>query len=174
MSLVAVVPEAAGGRPLGGAGFAKDLVGSAPKLMKAARALTRHPEDARDLVQETLARAWRFRDRFQEGTNLSAWLGCLLRRQHYAALRRRKVEIRHLSRIVRGADHIAPSQEAWMALHDADAALSAMAPHAAKAVLMVGVQGLTYEDAARRLGIPVGTVKSSVSRVRQQLADLAP
>lgn len=124
-----------------------------------------------DLVQETLARAWANGHQFQPGSNMVAWLCTILRNQFYTAMRRRTREVEDIEGELAGAMAVPPSQEGVVALRGLCEAMQALPPSQREALLMVGTQGLTYEEVAERLGCQVGTVKSRVSRARCRLAE---
>ena len=149
--------------------FGRDLVAAAPQLMARARRLTGGPQDAGDLVQETLARAWRFRDRFAAGTNLGAWLNCILRNQHLLGVRRRRMEARYWSRTPEPEFISRPSQEPSAMLHDLARAVQALPEAMGLALIRVAAEGDSYDEAAVRLGTTSGTVKSRVCRARRRL-----
>ena len=146
-----------------------------PKLYAAAVRLTRRPEDASDLVQETFLRAYRGFDGFQPGTNARAWLFTIL---HSAFVNRHHKE-RHSAESV-PLDEV---DERFLASHDGPEALGAMAvakedleaairdlPHPFRAaVVLVDIEGLTYEEAAAAVECPLGTLRSRLSRARRAL-----
>ena len=69
--------------------FREDILALIPNLRAYAYSLTRDWDFADDLVQDTLTRAWQHRDRFEEGTNLGAWLFTILRNLFYSTHRKR-------------------------------------------------------------------------------------
>jgi RNA polymerase sigma-70 factor (ECF subfamily) len=146
------------------------------ELIPAARAyatvLTRHKGDADDLVQDTLMRAWRFRDGFAAGTNLKAWLFKILRNEFVALIYARRnlvqdVDGRYAARLVSAAD-----QDWRLAYSELLDGLDQLTPDTREALLLVAATGLTCEEAAQVCGCAVGTIKSRVSRARQRLAEL--
>ena len=141
----------------------KDL---APALRGYANRLTRNASDSDDLVQEALARAWRYRDRFQAGTNFKGWLFRILRNCFLSAVRRGRRQVAwnpqvHERGLVGAAD-----QELGLLFEDLERALSHLPPAFADALVLVTREDLTYDDAAARLDLPVGTIKSQVHRAR--------
>ncbi|MEG9501064.1 MAG: sigma-70 family RNA polymerase sigma factor [Methylorubrum extorquens] len=152
------------------AAFRDGLLASLPALRVFALSLAVNSAVADDLVQETLLKAWKNQDRFELGSNLQAWLCTILRNHFYSEIRKRKRE-------VEDADGIMASQMVAPAAQEASNELQQLMQHLAKlpaamreALLLVGAQGLTYEDAAALIGCQVGTVKSRVSRARALLA----
>ncbi len=153
-------------------GFVAALDAVLPALRRYARHLSRDAGDGDDLVQETMTRAWAARTRFQPGTNFRAWLFRILRNLFLSDRRRghRSVswnpEIDD-DRLVTPAD-----QESGVMLADLDVALGNITPGQAEALVLVAQEGLSYEEAAERLGVSLGTVRSRVFRARAAVVDL--
>lgn len=148
------------------------VVEQIPALRAFAWSVSRNGSDADDLVQETLIKAWRHRDRFTPGTNLRAWLFTILRNTHYTILSRRRREVRdeddHHARLV----ECEPNQEWGAALGALRTALEQLPSEQREALILVGGAGLSYEEAAEICACAVGTVKSRVNRARARLAKL--
>lgn len=146
-----------------------------PRLRARALRLCRDPDEAGDLVQETVLRAWRFWPRYQHGTNLGAWLQRILRNTFINGYRRARRE-RELMRQVRVTEDAKrdPSFEAdavRRSLSDeVQASMDALAPEFRAVVWLVDVRGCSYREAAERLGCPLGTVMSRLHRGRRLLA----
>ena len=152
------------------ADWRETIMGFIPSLRAFAFSLSRNSADADDLVQETLAKAWAHRARFEPGSNLRAWLFTILRNSWYtgAAKRRREVpdeEGRYAAGLTAEA-----SQEWTAELTALQAALNALPPEHREAIVMVGAAGLSYQEAADIAGCAVGTIKSRVNRARHRLA----
>ncbi len=152
----------------------------APALFRTARRLSRQADDALDLVQETLLRAYRTFDNFQEGTNERAWLFTIL----YSIVSnqwqrdRRSPGVFSIDDTETGFERALASgdadpEELLLARLDAsaevDRALASLPDAHRAAVLLVDLEGLTYEEAAAALACPVGTVRSRLARARRQL-----
>jgi RNA polymerase sigma-70 factor (ECF subfamily) len=174
-----VVPVAEAGQPedpqaaaRAARAFRSELVAMIPRLRGYAMALTRSSAEADDLVQDALLRAWRFRDGYQPGGNLGAWLSKILRNTYYTSVRARwntvqDVDGRHAAQIT-----CEPDQE-WRLKHgELLYALSQLTDLMREALLLVVAQGLSYEEAAEVTGCPVGTMKSRVNRGRERLAEI--
>ena len=149
-----------------------DLVALVPSLRAFAWSLSHNAADADDLVQETLAKAWRHRDRFQAGTNLRAWLFTILRNTWYSAVQKHRREVadedgRHAAGLISEA-----TQEWSVELTDLRAALNLLPNEHREALIMVSAAGLSYEEAAEIAGCALGTIKSRVNRARNRLADI--
>ncbi len=141
--------------------------------------LARNPDDAEDLLQETILRAYRFFHQFTEGTNCRAWLLAILYNNFRNSYRRgareqpaasseefeREVETRSLR-----SDQSCINPEdllgSRMLGHRIEAALESLPPDFREALLLVDVQDLNYQEVAIVLDVPLGTVKSRVSRAR--------
>ena len=143
-----------------------------PALRRFAWALVRDADAADDLVQDCLERAlsrWWLRPR---GGALAPWLFTILRRLHidrHRAAGRRGV---HVELDEAEGAGVAGDQESGLALRDTLAALDRLPEEQKSLLLLVGVEDLSYEEAARVLGVPVGTVMSRLSRGRARLRSL--
>jgi RNA polymerase sigma-70 factor (ECF subfamily) len=149
-----------------------DFVAALPHLRAFAVSLCRDPQRADDLVQETLAKGWEKRESFEAGTNLKAWLFTILRNTYFSELRRkihRRVEA-NADSVERLPQH--PTQSGHLDLQDFAAALDQVQPAQREALILVGAEGFTYEEAADICGCAVGTIKSRVNRARKRLAKL--
>ncbi|MGU3662314.1 sigma-70 family RNA polymerase sigma factor [Methylobacterium fujisawaense] len=145
------------------------LLAVLPALHRFALSLARDPTVADDLVQETLLRAWRARASFEPGTNFEAWTFTILRNQFYSSRRRpRDVQDEDGSYTARLATP--PDQAGRLDLQDVRAALDRLAPVMREALVLVAIENLSYEEAAKVMDCQVGTVKSRVWRARDQLA----
>lgn len=131
--------------------------------------LTGSSADAEDLVQDTLLRALRSFDHYELGTNARAWLYTILYRTRTDQLRRRgrRLACAPLPEDVRST---APSQEAVVqGRSDLARALATLPEAFRKAVVLRDVEELSYDEIARHLGIPIGTVMSRIHRGRALL-----
>ena len=141
-----------------------------PALRRYAFALVRDHDAADDLVQDCLERALsRWYLRRAEG-DLRAWLFTILRNLYINAYRARKR--RGAGRRSRSATMIAPEQESGLQARDVLAAIDQLPEEQKSLLLLIGVEDLSYEQAARVLAIPIGTVMSRLSRARQRLRTL--
>jgi RNA polymerase sigma-70 factor, ECF subfamily len=141
-----------------------------PNLRAFALSLTNNPTWADDLVQDTILRAWANLSRFERGTNLSAWLFTILRNSFYSAYRKRRHEVEDPKGVYVRHLTVQPEQESAVAFADLRRALVQLRPEQREAVILVGAEGRSYEDAALLCGVAVGTIKSRVNRARTQLA----
>ena len=153
--------------------FCRQVEEQIPRLRRYARALTRDATRADDLVQICLTRAVAKSHLWQRGTNLRAWLFTILHNVHVNEVHRALRE--GLAVPVEDAAPLmtAPaSQEAWLQLRDLDRAMARLAEEHRQVLLLVGLEGMQYEEAAMVLQIPVGTVRSRLSRGRAELRRL--
>jgi RNA polymerase sigma-70 factor (ECF subfamily) len=141
-----------------------------PRLRRYARALTRDASSADDLVQDCLARALAKSDLWQPGTNLRAWLFTILHNQHVNKVRRGMREGISIPVEDAEASLIAgPSQGQSLAIRDLQRGLAQLPDEQRTVILLIGLEGLRYEEAAQILDVPVGTVRSRLSRGRDAL-----
>ena len=149
--------------------FKKLLITVVPALRRFAVSLARDPTAADDLVQDTLLRAWRARARFEPGTNFEAWTFTILRNNFYSGQRKqREVQDDDGSYTARLATP--PEQGGHLDLQDVRTALDRLAPVMREALVLIGIENLSYEEAAAVMDCQVGTVKSRVWRAREHLA----
>jgi RNA polymerase sigma-70 factor, ECF subfamily len=152
--------------------FVHDLFRSVPHLRAFAISLTRNPDRAEDLVQDTLLRACDKRDSFEPGTSLQAWLFTILRNSFHTEHRKRSREVEDRDGTHAQALVTLPDQMARLELQDLSVALAKLPADQRQAMLLVGVEGMSYEEAAMVVGVALGTMKSRVNRARHRLAEL--
>jgi len=151
--------------------FKSELLPLLPNLRAFARSLCGNGDWADDLVQETVMRAWASQSTYQPGTNLKAWAFTILRNYFYNELRKRKRSVElHNDRAALEVG-VNESQPTHLHLQDLQRELQKLAPDQREALLLVSVDGFSYEDAAQICGCAVGTVKSRVARARRQLEE---
>ena len=144
-----------------------------PRLRRYARALTRETNRADDLVQDTLLRAISKSHLWQVGTDIRAWLFTIMHNQHVNSVRRAlreevTVNVEQLaSTLVATSDPTASRQ-----LHELERALGHLSEGQRQVVILVGLEGMTYDEAAKILGVPIGTVRSRLGRARDALRGL--
>jgi len=144
------------------------LIQHLPSLRQQALALTRHRADAEDLLQTAVASALSAQDSFEPGTNFRGWMGSILRNRFLSNCRRRRetlnIEDAPSSLLGRSG-----GQEESLAMKELRLHLDRLQPDHRLVLLMISVQGLSYEEASLQMGVPVGTLKARVSRARKQL-----
>ena len=153
--------------------FHRLIEGEIPRLRRYARALTRSADRADDLVQETLLRAIAKAHLWQTGTDIRAWLFTIMHNQYVNMVRRAmrdgaNVDIEQMSSaLVATTDPTASRQ-----LRELENAIFRLRDEQREVVLLVGLEGMSYEAAAQVLDVPVGTVRSRLSRGRDALRRL--
>ena len=153
--------------------FARLLEVEIPRLRRYARALTRDVSRADDLVQSCLARAVAKQHLWQPGTDLRAWLFTILHNQHVNDVRRAvregvSVAVEEMAPVLT----VSSNAIAALELRDLEAAIATLPQEQRQVILLVGLEGMRYEEVALVLGVPVGTVRSRLSRGRDQLRRL--
>jgi len=164
--------------------FEREVMQHLDALYRTALRMTRNPQDAEDLVQETMLRAFRFLDRFEPGTNLRAWLFKILTNTYINRYRKASSEPRvdslddseELS-LYRYLDNEAASRggsvEAQVldrfAEQDIKTAIEALPPQYRITVLLADVEGFSYNDIAEITNVKKGTVMSRLFRGRRLL-----
>lgn len=152
--------------------FEAELVSLLPRLRAYARSMTRNPQDADDLVQDTVVRALASRHRFAAGTNMRAWLFTILRNRFLngmAAAGRSNIPLEDAP----PEALLTPPAHEW-AFRQSELKLAlAKLHHLQREALLLSVGAeLSYAEIGEIIGCPVGTVKSRVFRARQELAAL--
>jgi RNA polymerase sigma-70 factor, ECF subfamily len=144
-----------------------------PRLRRYARALVRDRDGADDLVQDTLMRALAKQHLWEPGTNLRAWLFTLMHNQHVNSVRRPARDAVQLDTEEMAGSLIAITDPtASCQLRELENALARLRPEEREVILLVGLEGMRYDDTAKILGIPIGTVRSRLFRGREALRKL--
>ncbi len=143
-----------------------------PRLRRYARALTGDRGAADDLVQDTLERAWTKLHLWRRGSDLRAWLFTIMHNVHVNQIRARAS-----GATVSFDEEIADApvratQSDLLEVRDIDTALSRLSLEHREVLLLVALERLSYDEAARTLGIPIGTVMSRLARARERLRSL--
>ena len=153
--------------------FAQRLQNEIPRLRRYARALTRDAARADDLVQSCFVRAIAKGHLWEPGTDLRAWLFTILHNQNVNDIRRSvregvPVAVEDVAPVLT----VAPSAGASLQLRDLERAIKLLPEEQRQVILLVGLEGMRYEEAAAVLDIPIGTVRSRLSRGREMLRRL--
>lgn len=159
-------------RPSVHASFQDGLIAAIPSLRAFAISLTNNVDRADDLVQDTIMRAWDKHDSFQAGTNLNAWLFTILRNSFHSQYRKKHREVEDADGSYAATLRTVPDQVDHLQVLELQEALAKLSPEQREAVLLVGAEGLAYEEAAQICGCAIGTIKSRVNRARIRLAQL--
>lgn len=149
-----------------------ELVEHLPALRAFALSLTRNAATADDLVQDTVVKAWTNLDKYQAGTNLRAWLFTILRNTFYSMRRKTSREVADVDGAFTGGLAEKPGHDGRLQMRDFLAAFAQLPDEQREALVLVGAQGFSYEEAAEMCGVAVGTIKSRANRGRSRLAEL--
>jgi RNA polymerase sigma-70 factor (ECF subfamily) len=164
--------------------FQRDAVPLLDPLYAGALRMTRNPADAEDLVQETMMRAYRSFDRFEEGTNLKAWLFRIMTNAYintYRKKQREPMKVSHdeiedfdLYRELKQHDpqwDATPENIVLSNLVDTDIieAIDDLPEQFRLAVVLSDVEGFSYAEMAEIMDVPLGTVMSRLHRGRKAL-----
>jgi RNA polymerase sigma-70 factor (ECF subfamily) len=151
-----------------------DLVAALPRLRRYARVLTGDLNRADDLVQDTLTRAWAKRELWQEGSDLRAWLFTIMHNVHINQFSLRQ---REFSEISLDADEgagaweipVRATQSDRVELAEIFVQIGRLPDEQREVLLLAAVEEMRYQDIAKVLGVPIGTVMSRLSRARERL-----
>ena len=146
---------------------AQRLVELIPRLRRYARALVGDRATADDLVQDTLERAWAKLHLYRRGTDLRAWLFTVMHNVHVNRVRASRVTDTLEDEMPELAQR--PAQGDALLVRDLDRAITRLPDEQRAVLLLVTLEEMSYEQVARTLGIPIGTVMSRLSRAREKL-----
>lgn len=152
----------------GGFAFHDELIALLPRLRVQALALTRNRADADDLVQAAVTNALAAQASFTPGTNLGAWMYRILRNR-FISDRRRARECVDMDDAPAEVFARPGSQEDSIAVRELRAEMARLPADQRAALVMVSVQGMSYEQVAEAMGCAVGTAKCRVFRARRTL-----
>lgn len=144
------------------------IVACIPRLRRYARALVGDRAEADDLVQDTLERAWSKFTLWRRTSDVRAWLFSIMHNLHIDQVRRPRLATEALANEALDVS-VRGEQEDALAVRDIDAALRLLPDEQREVLLLVAIEQLTYDEVAKTLGIPVGTVMSRLSRGREKL-----
>jgi RNA polymerase sigma-70 factor (ECF subfamily) len=141
-----------------------------PRLRRYARALLRNREDADDLVQDCLERAWTRSHRWKPDTDLRAWLFTIMHNLYVNTIRRsQRHHMRTLEDVREPADPTLSGQERANGIRDLEKGLATLPPDQREVLLMICLEELSYQQVAEILAVPVGTVMSRLHRARERM-----
>ena len=155
---------------------ANQVVAHIPRLRRYALALLRDPQRAEDLLQETLARALGRMHFWRVGSDLRAWLFSIMHNQfandcRSAARRPQMVDWDGIQGTV-GEPASAAGADSGVGIDDIEVALLQLPTEQRAVLLLVSLEGLSYAETARALGVKPGTVMSRLYRARERLREL--
>lgn len=147
------------------------MLASVPALRAFAISLCGKVDRADDLVQAALLQALSHIDSFQPGS-MRAWLITILRNIYRTEHRKRWREVQDSEGSYAATLTSQPDQTSGLEFRELLAALGRLPPDQREALILVGVSGLSYEEAAEICGCAIGTIKSRVHRARARLREL--
>lgn len=164
--------------------FEKEFMPHADALYNFAYQLSYNDDDANDLVQETYMKAFRFIDSYQAGTNSKAWLFKILKNIFINEYRRKKREPEKIDYddVITFSDEDDDNSAAYFDLREdmfdnmmgdeITNALNKLPIEFKTVILLCDIEGFTYEEIAKIIDIPIGTVRSRLHRARNMLKQL--
>ena len=152
--------------------FGRLIEQEVPRLRRYARALTRDVGQADDLVQSCLVRALAKEHLWQPGSNLRAWILTILHNLHINRIRR-LVREQDNAIVASGCLALAQTEpSARLDLLDVERAIGKLPELQRRVILLIGLEGMRYDEAAQILAVPIGTIRSRIARARQTLREL--
>ncbi len=164
--------------------FEEEFLPQIDALYTFAYHLTYNEEDANDLVQETYMKAFRFIDKYNEGTNAKAWLFKILKNAFINQYRRKskqptKVDYEDITSYqeveedasISGYADLREEMFQTMMGDEVTNAINALPVDFRVVILLCDIEGFTYEEISKILDIPIGTVRSRLHRARNMLKD---
>ncbi|TIQ36298.1 MAG: sigma-70 family RNA polymerase sigma factor [Mesorhizobium sp.] len=148
------------------------IVDLIPALRAFARTFCRMPDDADDLVQETLTKGLANLDKFEPGTRLKSWLFTIMRNTHYTRVRAAVREAPGLLGCASSRPISEASQDWSMRSVEVYEAIQKLPAHQREVLTLIGVLGVSYEETAEICDCAIGTVKSRLSRARAAVLEL--
>lgn len=130
--------------------------------------LTRDHEEAKDLCQETLYKAFAYREKYEQGTNIKAWLYTIMRNIFINDYRRRSRKRAVLETVKYSQTMFATSSEMSTRLREIEAAIHRL-PSIFKTACVLYLQGYKYHEIALALNEPLGTIKSRIHFAKKTL-----
>ncbi|MEJ6396713.1 RNA polymerase sigma factor [Yoonia sp. 208BN28-4] len=149
-----------------------ELITHLPALRAFALSLTRNRATADDMMQDTVLKAWTNMEKFQPGTNMRAWLFTILRNNFYTSRRKLNREVADVDNVFSESLSVKPDHDGRLQMHDFKRAFDQLPDEHREALILVGANGFSYEDAGKMCGVATGTIKSRVNRARNKLAEM--
>jgi RNA polymerase sigma-70 factor (ECF subfamily) len=152
--------------------FHDQLVAIIPSLRAFARGLCGNRDLADDMAQDAMTRAWAARQSYTPGSNFRAWMFMILRNHFYTTLRKNSRMVSWDPEIAERVLVVAPAQQDGLNVQDVQAALQKLPPEQREVLILIGANGVSYEEAAEIMGCAIGTIKSRLARGRVALTTL--
>ena len=149
---------------------AQRMVELIPRLRRYARALVGDRSAADDLVQDTLERAWAKLHLYRRGTDLRAWLFTVMHNVHVNKVRAARATDPLEDDMPELAQRAAQGDA--LLVRDMERCIARLPAEQRAVLLLVTLEEMSYDDVARTLGIPIGTVMSRLSRAREKLRSM--
>jgi RNA polymerase sigma-70 factor (ECF subfamily) len=151
----------------------QELTTEVSGLRNFARRLTQNNHDAEDLLQYTLLRAIEKKHLFQENTDLFKWTSKIMYNQFVTDYRRKaKFETKYDPESYLEAEFVDAPQDKQIELNTVNNAMSRLSHEHQEILVLICVQGLSYQEVSDFLNIAIGTVRSRLSRARENLQQL--
>ncbi len=150
--------------------FRNQLVAIIPQLRSFARGLCGWRDMADDLAQDTMTRAWAARSSFTPGTNFRAWMFMIMRNQFYTSIRKNARMTSLDPEVAERTLVQMPEQHHHIHVTDVTKALQKLPREQREVLLLIGANGVSYEEASEIIGCAIGTIKSRLARGRKALA----
>lgn len=147
------------------------IVALIPALRAFARTFYRDPDEADDLVQETLMKGIAHIDKFKPGTRMKSWLFTIMRNSFYTRI---KVAVREAPGLLECASCrpvAEPSQEWSVQSLEVRDVINGLPRQQREVLMLIGVLGVSYEETAAICGCAIGTVKSRLNRARLSILE---
>ncbi len=152
--------------------FRDNLLAIIPHLRSFARGLCGNRDLADDLAQDAMTRAWAARTSFQPDTNFRAWIFMILRNQFYTTIRKNSRMTSWDPEIAERLLVVNASQHDGINVEDVAKALQKLSAEQREVLMLIGANGMSYEEAAEVMGCAIGTIKSRLARGRVALSAL--
>ena len=152
--------------------FHDQLVAIIPSLRAFARGLCGNRDLADDMAQDAMTRAWAARQSYTPGSNFRAWMFMIMRNHFYTTLRKNSRMVSWDPEIAERVLVVAPAQQDGLNVQDVQAALQKLPPEQREVLILIGANGVSYEEAAEIMGCAIGTIKSRLARGRVALTAL--
>jgi RNA polymerase sigma-70 factor, ECF subfamily len=152
--------------------FRDQLVALLPSLRAFSRGLCGNRDMADDLAQDTMMRAWAARESYTQGSNFRAWMFMIMRNQFYTTIRKNARMTSLDPEVAERVLVVAPAQQNGINVEDVAKALQKLPAEQREVLLLIGANGLSYEETADVIGCAMGTVKSRLARGRAALTAL--
>jgi len=148
-----------------------EIIACIPRLRRYARALVGDPAGADDLVQDTVERGWSRIMEWRRDREMRAWLFGIMHNLHVDDLRARRLQTTALDDDMPDIAQ-ASNPSSGLEVRDMQAALNLLAVEQREILLLIGLEGMSYDQVAATVGVPLGTVMSRLSRGREKLRSL--